>query len=114
MSWCRRVVLETVSCDLLFVFLKIFLPCINNQVLFTIPLSDCKAFMQKFKEVTDSEEEKEESKEASDTAGLLEKLTVEEKDTEEKKEEKPVEKVASAEAEKAVEEKKTEESVPSA
>ncbi|KAH0889238.1 hypothetical protein HID58_051667 [Brassica napus] len=72
----------------------------------------CKAFMQKFKEVADSEEE---SKEASDTAGLLEKLTVEEKDTEEKKEEKPVEKVASAEeAEKAVEEKKTEESVPSA
>ena len=116
MSWCcRRVVLETVSCDLLFVLLKIFLPCINNQVLFTIPLSDCKAFMQKFKEVADSEEEREESKEASDTAGLLEKLTVEEKDTEEKKEEKPVEKVASAEeAEKAVEEKKTEESVPSA
>ncbi|CAN7115242.1 ran-binding protein 1 homolog b [Brassica rapa] len=77
-------------------------------------VENCKAFMQKFKEVTDSEEEKEESKEASDTAGLLEKLTVEEKDTEEKKEEKPVEKVASAEAEKAVEEKKTEESVPSA
>lgn len=75
-------------------------------------VENCKAFMQKFKEVADSEEE---SKEASDTAGLLEKLTVEEKDTEEKKEEKPVEKVASAEeAEKAVEEKKTEESVPSA
>ncbi|CAF2122190.1 ran-binding protein 1 homolog b [Brassica napus] len=77
-------------------------------------VENCKAFMQKFKEVADSEEEKEESKEASDTAGLLEKLTVEEKDTEEKKEEKPVEKVASAEAEKAVEEKKTDESVPSA
>ena len=74
-------------------------------------VENCKAFMQKFKEVADSEEE---SKEASDTAGLLEKLTVEEKDTEEKKEEKPVEKVASAEAEKAVEEKKTDESVPSA
>ncbi|KAL0844040.1 hypothetical protein Bca101_017286 [Brassica carinata] len=88
LGWCRRVVLETVSY--------------------------CKAFMQKFKEVAESEEEKEESKEASDTAGLLEKLTVEEKSTEEKKEEKPVEKVASAEAEKAVEEKKTEESVPSA
>uniref|UniRef100_A0A0D3D5N0 Uncharacterized protein n=2 Tax=Brassica oleracea TaxID=3712 RepID=A0A0D3D5N0_BRAOL len=60
---------------------------------------DCKAFMEKFKEVAESEEEKEETKEASDTAGLLEKLTVEEKNTEEeKKEEKPVEKVASADA----------------
>uniref|UniRef100_A0A1J3DRZ2 Ran-binding protein 1-like protein b n=1 Tax=Noccaea caerulescens TaxID=107243 RepID=A0A1J3DRZ2_NOCCA len=75
-------------------------------------VENCKAFMQKFKEVAESVEEKEESKDAaSDTAGLLEKLTVEEKKTEEK----PVEKVASAEAEKekAVEEKKTEESVPS-
>ncbi|KAF8051305.1 hypothetical protein N665_1747s0002 [Sinapis alba] len=74
-------------------------------------VENCKAFMEKFKEVAESEEEKED---ASDTAGLLEKLTVEEKDTEKKKEEKPVEKVASAEAEKAVDEKKTEESVSSA
>ncbi|KAF2550652.1 hypothetical protein F2Q68_00034885 [Brassica cretica] len=59
---------------------------------------DCKAFMEKFKEVAEFEEEKEETKEASDTAGLLEKLTVEEKNTEEEKEEKPVEKVASADA----------------
>ncbi|KAL1205211.1 Ran-binding protein 1 [Cardamine amara subsp. amara] len=80
-------------------------------------VENCKAFMQKFKEVAESEEEKEETKDASDTAGLLEKLTVEEKETEEK----PVEKVAAASDEKdekkkseAVEEKKTEESVPSA
>ncbi|VVB01829.1 unnamed protein product [Arabis nemorensis] len=80
-------------------------------------VENCKAFMQKFKEVAESEEEKEGSKDASDTAGLLEKLTVEEKETEEK----PVEKVVSAEKEedkktseeeKAVE-KKTEESAPS-
>ncbi|KAH0849538.1 hypothetical protein HID58_096296 [Brassica napus] len=67
-----------------------------------------KHLWKKFKEVAKFEEAKEESKDASQAAGLLEKLTVEEK------EEKPVEKVASAEAEKAVEEKKTKESVPSA
>ncbi|KAF2601734.1 hypothetical protein F2Q70_00025458 [Brassica cretica] len=67
-----------------------------------------KHLWKKFKEVAKFEEEKEESKDASQAAGLLEKLTVEEK------KEKPVEKVASAEAEKAVEEKKTKESVPSA
>nr|VDD07609.1 unnamed protein product [Brassica oleracea] len=67
-----------------------------------------KHLWKKFKEVAKFEEEKEESKDASQAAGLLEKLTVEEK------KEKPVEKVASAEAKKAVEEKKTKESVPSA
>ncbi|KAG2288949.1 hypothetical protein Bca52824_048553 [Brassica carinata] len=67
-----------------------------------------KHLWKKFKEVAKFEEEKEESKDASQAAGLLEKLTVEEK------KEKPVEKVASAEAEKAVEEKKTKDSVPSA
>ncbi|KAH0925769.1 LOW QUALITY PROTEIN: hypothetical protein HID58_018025 [Brassica napus] len=71
-------------------------------------LATAKHLWKKFKEVAKFEEAKEESKDASQAAGLLEKLTVEEK------EEKPVEKVASAEAEKAVEEKKTKESVPSA
>ncbi|WZZ77418.1 hypothetical protein YC2023_097990 [Brassica napus] len=79
---------------------------------------NCKAFMQKFNEVAESEVEKEESKEASDTAGLLEKLTVEETKTEEK----PVEKEKTTveadekkkdEPEKAGEEKKTEEASPS-
>ncbi|VYS53952.1 unnamed protein product [Arabidopsis thaliana] len=73
-------------------------------------VENCKAFMQKFKEVAESEEEKEESKDASDTAGLLEKLTVEEKESEKKPEEKAEENKKS----EAVEEKKTEESVPSA
>ncbi|CAH8389441.1 unnamed protein product [Eruca vesicaria subsp. sativa] len=70
-------------------------------------VENCKAFMEKFKEVAESEEEKEESKDASDAASLLEKLTMEEKHTKEKKEAKPVEKVASAKADKAVGEKKT-------
>ncbi|KAH0861789.1 hypothetical protein HID58_079000 [Brassica napus] len=81
-------------------------------------IENCKAFMQKFNEVAESEVEKEESKEASDTAGLLEKLTVEETKTEEK----PVEKEKTTveadekkkdEPEKAGEEKKTEEASPS-
>ncbi|CDY59068.1 hypothetical protein HID58_083830 [Brassica napus] len=79
-------------------------------------IENCKAFMQKFNEVAESEVEKEESKDASDAAGLLEKLTVEETKTEEK----PVEKVKTevepeektkTEPEKADEEKKTEEAV---
>ncbi|XP_006294814.2 ran-binding protein 1 homolog b [Capsella rubella] len=75
-------------------------------------VENCKAFMQKFKEVAESEEEKEESKDASDTAGLLEKLTVEEKETEEKAVEKTEGKEENKKSE-AVEDKKTEESVPS-
>ncbi|CAN6908619.1 unnamed protein product [Brassica oleracea var. botrytis] len=77
-------------------------------------IENCKAFMQKFNEVAESEVEKEESKDASDAAGLLEKLTVEETKTEEKPVEKvktevePEEKITT-EPEKADEEKKTEE-----
>lgn len=68
--------------------------------------------MESFKEAAESV--KEESKEASDTAGLLEKLSVGETKTEEK----PVEKVKTeveteekkkSEADKVDEEKKTEE-----
>ena len=74
--------------------------------------------MQKFNEVAESEVEKEESKDASDTAGLLEKLTVEETKTEEKPVEKEkteveAEEKKKSEPEKADEEKKTEEAVPS-
>ena len=81
-------------------------------------LSDCKAFLQKFNEVAESEVEKEESKDASDTAGLLEKLTVEETKTEEKPVEKEkteveAEEKKKCEPEKADDEKKTEEAVPS-
>ncbi|KFK43031.1 hypothetical protein AALP_AA1G069800 [Arabis alpina] len=85
-------------------------------------IENCKTFMQNFKEVAEAGEEKEESKDASDTAGLLEKLTVEETKPEEKTEEKPVEKVKTeveadekkkSETEKAGEEKKTEEAASS-
>ncbi|XP_010557199.1 PREDICTED: ran-binding protein 1 homolog b-like [Tarenaya hassleriana] len=72
-------------------------------------VENCKTFMQKFKEVAESEEKKEEDKDASEAAGLLEKLTVKEKETEEK----PVEEAPStkeeekkSEPEKAGEEKK--------
>ncbi|XP_010521959.1 PREDICTED: ran-binding protein 1 homolog a-like [Tarenaya hassleriana] len=61
-----------------------------------------KTFMQKFKEVAESEEKEEESKDASEAAGLIEKLTVEEKKTEEK----PVE--AAAPSTKKEEEKTSE------
>lgn len=50
---------------------------------FCLFLSDNKTFMEKFQEVAESQQPKEENKEASATAGLLEKLTVEEKKTEE-------------------------------
>ncbi|CAG7909363.1 unnamed protein product, partial [Brassica rapa] len=77
-------------------------------------IENCKLFMQKFNEVAESEVEKEESKDASETAGLLEKLTVEETKTEEKvKTEVEAEEKKKSEPEKADEEKKTEEAAPS-
>ncbi|XP_010542667.1 PREDICTED: ran-binding protein 1 homolog a-like [Tarenaya hassleriana] len=81
-------------------------------------VENCKTFMQKFKEVAESEEKEEESKDASEAAGLLEKLTVEEKKTEEKSvEEAPPstkEDEKKSEPEEASEQKKTEESGSSA
>ncbi|EOY34525.1 Ran-binding protein 1 b [Theobroma cacao] len=50
----------------------------------------CKTFMEMFQEVAESQKPKEENKDASAAAGLLEKLSVEEKKTEDKAgEEKP-------------------------
>jgi len=71
-------------------------------------IENCKIFMEKFNEAGESVKEKEESKKASDTAGLLEKLSVEETKTEVKTEVEAEEKKKS-EAEKVDEEKKTEE-----
>ena len=45
---------------------------------------DCKKFMETFTEVAESQQGKEENKDASNAAGLLEKLTVEDKKEEEK------------------------------
>lgn len=50
-------------------------------------LEDCKTFREKFQEVAASQSKKEENKDASDAAGLLEKLSVEEKKDDEKNEE---------------------------
>ncbi|EXB94096.1 Ran-binding protein 1-b-like protein [Morus notabilis] len=47
-------------------------------------VENCKQFMEKFQEVAESQQKKEENKDASAAAGLLEKLSVEEKKTEEK------------------------------
>ncbi|GFY99339.1 pleckstrin homology (PH) domain superfamily protein [Actinidia rufa] len=43
---------------------------------------DCKTFMEMFQEVAESQRKKEENKDASATAGLLDKLSVEDEKTE--------------------------------
>ena len=55
---------------------------------------DCKHFMEAFQEVAESQQKKEENKDASETAGLLEKLSVEEKKTKDKAEDKAKEEVS--------------------
>lgn len=67
-------------------------------------VDNCKSFMEMFQEVAESQKSKEEDKDANAAAGLLDKLTVEEKKTEEKGEEKE----AKPDPEKADDEKKTE------
>ncbi|GAV66590.1 Ran_BP1 domain-containing protein [Cephalotus follicularis] len=73
-------------------------------------VENCKAFMEMFQEVAESQKNKEENKDASAAAGLLEKLSVEEKKTEKDKEEVPV---AAKEKEKDDAEKSSEEPVSS-
>ncbi|TKY63525.1 Ran-binding protein 1-like b [Spatholobus suberectus] len=51
-------------------------------------VENCKTFMTTMQEVAESQGEREENKDASDTAGLLEKLTVDENKSEEKELEK--------------------------
>ncbi|VFQ70984.1 unnamed protein product [Cuscuta campestris] len=51
-------------------------------------LENCKTFRETFKEVAESQTKKEENKDASDAAGLLEKLSVEDKNDDEKNEDK--------------------------
>ncbi|OMP02440.1 hypothetical protein COLO4_11098 [Corchorus olitorius] len=74
-------------------------------------VENCKTFMEMFQEVAESQKPKEENKDASAAAGLLEKLSVEEKKTDDKaEEEKPVaakeEKETKDDTEKADAEKK--------
>lgn len=62
-------------------------------------IENCKSFMEMFQEVAESQNKKEENKDATDAADSLKKLTVEEKKAEEKvKEEVPV---AASEEEKS-------------
>ncbi|TYI70736.1 hypothetical protein E1A91_D08G242800v1 [Gossypium mustelinum] len=53
-------------------------------------VENCKSFMETFREVAESQKSTEENKEASAAAGLLEKLSVEEKEAKDKVEEKDV------------------------
>ncbi|KAJ7973997.1 RAN binding protein 1 [Quillaja saponaria] len=80
-------------------------------------IENCKNFMVTFEEVAESQLKKEENKDASATAGLLEKLTVEEKKSGDKAEEHETatkEKESKSEPEKADTEKKAEELTSSA
>ncbi|KAA0060032.1 hypothetical protein IC582_027588 [Cucumis melo] len=52
-------------------------------------IENCKSFMETFQEIAESQQKKGENKDASAAAGLLEKLSVEEKKTEDKAEEEP-------------------------
>ncbi|KAG4168020.1 hypothetical protein ERO13_A13G233200v2 [Gossypium hirsutum] len=65
-------------------------------------VKNCKTFMQKFQEVAESQKPKEENKDASAAAGLLEKLSVDEKKTEDKagEEKKETEATEKADSEK--------------
>nr|KJB26243.1 hypothetical protein B456_004G232500 [Gossypium raimondii] len=53
-------------------------------------VENCKSFMETFREVAESQKSTEENKEASAAAGLLEKLSVEEKEAKDKVEEEDV------------------------
>ncbi|XP_009594222.1 ran-binding protein 1 homolog b-like [Nicotiana tabacum] len=55
-------------------------------------IENCKAFMETFQEVAESQKKKGENEDASNAAGLLEKLSVEDKKSEEKSVEKAEEK----------------------
>ncbi|XP_024974602.1 ran-binding protein 1 homolog b-like [Cynara cardunculus var. scolymus] len=71
-------------------------------------IDNCKKFMETFQEVAESQEGKEENKEASGAAGLLEKLSVEDKEGKEEPKESTDEPKAKVE-EKVVAEKTGEE-----
>ncbi|TYI48873.1 hypothetical protein E1A91_D13G278100v1 [Gossypium mustelinum] len=65
-------------------------------------VENCKTFMQMFQEVAESQKPKEENKDASAAAGLLEKLSIDEKKTEDKagEEKKETEATEKADTEK--------------
>ncbi|XP_050213311.1 ran-binding protein 1 homolog c-like [Mercurialis annua] len=83
-------------------------------------IENCKTFMEKFQEVAEAQQNREENTEAEDAAGLLEKLSVGDEKTEEKVKEVPVEtkeaepvKSTEAEGEKTKPEAEKEDQPPS-
>ncbi|KAI8523550.1 hypothetical protein RHMOL_Rhmol13G0083100 [Rhododendron molle] len=80
-------------------------------------VENCKTFMESFQEVAESQQKKEENKDASAAAGLLEKLSVEDEKTEDKASEEVTvaakEKESESEPVKVDAEKKGETSAPS-
>uniref|UniRef100_A0A7N0TBQ8 RanBD1 domain-containing protein n=1 Tax=Kalanchoe fedtschenkoi TaxID=63787 RepID=A0A7N0TBQ8_KALFE len=89
--------------------------CASHLVLPSMPVQEHagndKTFIEKFQEVVNSQSTKEESedKDASAAAGLLDKLSVEEKKTEDVSKEKETEEASKEETLAAKEEKKSEE-----
>ncbi|KAI9098359.1 hypothetical protein K1719_024984 [Acacia pycnantha] len=77
-------------------------------------IENCKSFMETFQEIAESQKKKEENKDASAAAGLLEKLSVEEKTDKSEEQKDAPEKESTDEPEKKDEEKKTEEPASSA
>ncbi|KAK4786255.1 hypothetical protein SAY86_002944 [Trapa natans] len=71
-------------------------------------IENCKSFMEMFTQVAESQKKKEENKDATSAAGLLEKLSVQEKTGEDKYEEPvtPAEKKSELDSEADVEEKR--------
>lgn len=77
-------------------------------------VENCKTFMEMFLEVAESQKKKDENKDATAAAGLLEKLSVEEKKTEDKaKDEVPAATKEEKELKSEEAEKKSEEPAPS-
>ncbi|KAI5674975.1 hypothetical protein M9H77_05925 [Catharanthus roseus] len=72
-------------------------------------VDNCKTFMEKFQEIAESQEKKEENKDASAAAGLLEKLSVEDKKDEEKPKEESKEEASVADKVDKASESKQEE-----
>lgn len=71
-------------------------------------VENCKKFMETVEEVAESQQKKEENKDATSTAGLLEKLSVDDKKGEEEAKEETTEAAKDEEAEKADSGKKDE------
>ncbi|OMO85010.1 putative ran binding protein [Corchorus capsularis] len=80
----------------------VYISSVNSVLVMIVCASNCKSFMETVQEVAESQGKKEENKDATDTADLLEKLSVGENKGDEKEKE---EKCTAAEDKEAVESK---------